>query len=53
MLGTEDRRIFPVEVAGDLGGDEELRMERWSGCGADYDVGQGLKPLLPCCVFFH
>jgi len=38
-VGAEKGRVVPVDVAGDLGGDEELRVEGWGGCGARKDVG--------------
>lgn len=34
VVGAEEWWVVPVEVAGDLGGDEELRVEVWCGCGA-------------------
>ena len=32
-LVAEYRWVVPIEVAWDLGGDEQLRVERWCGCG--------------------
>lgn len=34
-FGAEDWRVVPVEVAGDLGGDEKLGVGRWCGCRVD------------------
>lgn len=38
-FGAEEWGVAPAKVTGDLGGNEELRMERWGGGGAGYDVG--------------
>jgi len=33
-VGAEKGRVVPVEVAGDLVGNEVLGVEGWGGCGA-------------------
>lgn len=50
-FGAENWRVVPVDVAGNLGGYEELRMEGWCGCRVGYDMGQSMDSLLPCRVF--
>lgn len=37
-FGAEERRVVPIQVAGDLGGDEELRRKRRSGGGAQQNM---------------